>query len=140
MMNDKLEYLFFTEQMAEAFKKALLEHELEFTQETEPVQGGIVLKTPEPEDDELWDELDDLYDELSAQDQALLEEGIEDAEAKSTAGIYLQLQGGNQTVAQIDPDVMNRMLGVISMDEFNTFVDTIVQSVENPDDSPICKR
>ena len=42
--------------------------------------------------------------------------------------------------AQVDPDVMGRMLRVITTDELNTFVDTIVRSVETPDDSPICKR
>ena len=35
---------------------------------------------------------------------------------------------------------MNRMLDVISMDEFNSFVETIVSSVEKPDDSPICEK
>lgn len=138
-MNDTLEYLFFTRTMAEKFKAILKERNLEYTQENEPVQGGIVLKTPEPENDALWDELDDLYDELSEKDQALMEEGIEDEQAKSTAGIYLQLAEGRQTIAKVDPNVMNRILDVISMEEFNLFVDTIVRSVENPDDSPICK-
>jgi hypothetical protein len=35
---------------------------------------------------------------------------------------------------------MTRMLSVISRDELNDFVETIVRSVETPDDSPICKR
>jgi hypothetical protein len=139
-MNEVLEYLFFTPDIARQFIQALNEHGLEYVQETEPVQGAIVLKIAEGVDDDLWDELDDLYDELSEADQALLEEGIEDSSAKSTAGIYLQLLGGKQTVAQVDPDIMNRILSVISMDEFNAFIDTIVRSVETPDDSPICKR
>lgn len=139
-MNEVLEYLFFTPDIARQFIQALNEHGLEYVQETEPVQGAIVLKIAEGVDDDLWDELDDLYDELSEVDQALLEEGIEDSSAKSTAGIYLQLLGGKQTVAQVDPDIMNRILSVISMDEFNAFIDTIVRSVETPDDSPICKR
>lgn len=139
-MNEVLEYLFFTPDIARQFIQALNEHGLEYVQETEPVQGAIVLKIAEGVDDDLWDELDDLYDELSEADQALLEEGIEDSSAKSTAGIYLQLLCGKQTVAQVDPDIMNRILSVISMDEFNAFIDTIVRSVETPDDSPICKR
>jgi len=35
---------------------------------------------------------------------------------------------------------MNRMLDVISMDEFNDFVEAIVTSVESPDDSAICQK
>ncbi|MBU0656327.1 MAG: hypothetical protein KJ914_14490 [Gammaproteobacteria bacterium] len=139
-MNETLEYLFFTDRLAERFAKALSERNLEYAREIESVQGGIVLKIAEGVDDDLWDELDDLYDVLSEEDQALLEEGMEDEQSKSTAGIYLQLLGGRQTIAQVDPDVMNRMLSVISMDEFNAFVDIIVRSVETPDDSPICKR
>ncbi|HRJ52591.1 MAG TPA: hypothetical protein PLE99_07480 [Candidatus Thiothrix moscowensis] len=139
-MNEMLEYLFFTSRIADKFIQALQERQLAYVQEIESVHGGIVLKIAEGVDDDLWDELDDLYDELSSEDQALLEEGMEDVHAKSTAGIYLQLLGGKQTIAQVDPDVMNRMLSVISMDEFNAFVETIVRSVETPDDSPICKH
>lgn len=139
-MNETLEYLFFTKPIAEKFVQTLREHGLDYQQEIEPVQGGIVLKIAEGVDGDVWDTLDALYDELSEADQALLEDGMVDENAKSTAGIYLQLAGGKQTIAQIDPDVMNRMLNVITMDEFNAFVDTIVRSVENPDDSPICKR
>lgn len=138
-MNDTVEYLFFTETIAMKFIALLNELKIEYLQESEPVQGGIVIKIQEPEDDELWDSLDETYDEMNSEDQALLEEGIEDEQSKSTAGIYLQLAGGQQTIAQVNPDIMNRMLTVISMDELNTFVEDIVRSVEDPDDSPICQ-
>jgi hypothetical protein len=140
-MNEVLEYLFFTQSTADKFIAALQAHDLYFEREIESVQGAIVLKIAEGVDDDLWDTLDELYDELSEADQALVEAGLEDdEESKSTAGIYLQLAGGHQTIAQVDPDVMSRMLKVITTDELNSFVDTIVRSVETPDDSPICKR
>jgi hypothetical protein len=47
---------------------------------------------------------------------------------------------GRQTVAQVDPDTVNRILSVLNMDEFNAFLETIVRSVEQPDDSPVCQR
>ncbi|MEZ5453427.1 MAG: hypothetical protein R3E93_11545 [Thiothrix sp.] len=139
-MNEMLEYLFFTSSVADKFIRVLKERNLDYIQEAEPMQGAIVLKIAEGVDDDLWDALDDLYDELSEEDQALLEEGIDDSGAKSAAGIYLQLLGGKQTIAQVDPDIMNKILSAITMDELNAFIDTIVRSVENPDDSPICKR
>ncbi|MDQ5767720.1 hypothetical protein [Thiothrix subterranea] len=139
-MNETLEYLFFTQDIADQFIAALHQHDLHFEREIESVQGAIVLKIAEGVDDDLWDTLDDLYDELSEADQALVEAGLEHEDNKSTAGIYLQLAGGHQTIAQVDPDVMSRMLTVITTEEMNTFVDTIVRSVETPDDSPICKR
>ena len=139
-MNDVLEYLFFTQSIANKFIAALQKWGISYTQTQEAVQGGIVLKIAETEAEAYWDELDALYDDLSAEDQNLLEAGLEDGNAKSTAGVYLQLQGGKQTVAQVDPNIMNRILSVISMEEFNAFIEIIVQSVEQPDDTPICKQ
>lgn len=139
-MNETLEYLFFTQTIANQFIAALQDYHLHFEREIEPVQGAIVIKIAEGVDDAVWDSLDDLYDELSTADQMLIESGCEHEENKTTAGIYLQLANGHQTIAQVDPDVINRMLTVITTEEMNTFVDTIVRSVETPDDSPICKR
>ncbi len=136
-----LEYLFFNQAIADKFIAFLKSKELQWSQHDDPMLGSIVIKTSEDIADDLWDELDDYHEELGLEDQKLLEEGLADTETETNAaGIYIQLSGGDQTVAQIDPDVMNRMLEVISMDEFNQFVETIVSSVENPDDSPICKK
>ena len=134
-----LEYLFFTREIAEKFIVFLNKKSLEWEEFVDPMLDSIVIKTPEDIDDDLWDELDDYHEILGVEDQKLLEETMDDTETETNAaGIYIQLAGDKQTVAQVNPDVMNRMLGVISMDEFNTFVETIVSSVENPDDSPIC--
>lgn len=35
---------------------------------------------------------------------------------------------------------MNRMLSVVSMDKFNAFIETIVRSVETPNDPSICQQ
>jgi len=139
-MNEVLEYLFFTPAIADKFAAALQENGLAYVREIEPMQGATLLKIAEGVDDALWDSLDELYEVLNTEDQTLLEAGLVDEDAKSTAGIYLQLAGGRQTVAQINPDVMNRMLSVITMDEFNAFIETIVRNVETPDDSAICQR
>ncbi len=135
-----LEYLFFNQSVADKFIDYLKAKNLSWSIHKDPMLDSIVVKTPEDIDDDLWDEIDDFHESLGAEDQKLLEDGLEDTAAETnTAGIYIQLANGNQTVAQINPDIMNRMLDVISMDEFNEFVETIVSSVENPDDSPICK-
>ena len=135
-----LEYLFFNQIIADKFTAFLQSKKLTWELSKDPMLESIVVKTPEDIEDGLWDELDDFHELLGAEDQKLLEENLEDTEEETNAaGIYIQLANGNQTVAQINPDIMNRMLGVISMDEFNEFVETIVSSVENPNDSPICK-
>ncbi len=131
-----LEYVFFHDSFKKRFLARLDREGLAHEETVDPIEGAAVIRIEEP-DDALWDSLDDFYDELSDADQAEMESGSGDS--MSTAGIYIALQDGRQTVAKIRPDVMNRMLSVISMDEFNEFVETIVKSVEEPDDTPICK-
>jgi len=136
-----LDYLFFTQQVADKFIVFLDGKSLAWEQHDDPMLDSIVIKTSEDISDGLWDELDDYYEVLGIEDQKLLEEELsEDATETNAAGIYIQLAEGGQTVAQINPDVMNRMLSVISMDEFNEFIETIVSSVESPDESSICHK
>ena len=136
-----LEYLFFTQEIADKFITYLKDKDLAWEQKNDPMLGSIVIETPEDIEDDLWDELDDYHDSLGEEEQKLLEVELADSETETNAaGIYIQLANGEQTVAQINPEVMNRMLSVISMDEFNVFIETIVSSVENPDDAPICEK
>ncbi len=140
-MSDMLEYLFFNQEIADKFTAFVDQKKVEWNQHNDPMLDSIVIRTSEDIEDALWDELDDYHEELGEEDQKLLEEKLaDDTSATNTAGIYIQLANGEQTVAQVNPDIMNRMLGVISMDEFNDFVETIVSSVEKPDDSPICEK
>jgi len=135
-----LEYLFFNSVFAQKFIRVLEQHDLPYQQQVESVQDAILITTPEDLDDELWDTIDEAYDELSEQDQQLLQSLLDDDSKINAAGIYIQLKDDKQTVAKIDPDVMNRMLEKISMDEFNTFIEAVVQSVEQPDNSPFCEQ
>ncbi len=137
-MADMIEYLFFNEAISLKFIEILKQKKIEWEKEIEFVQEAISIRVSEDIGDELWDELDDIYDDLTIEDQLMLEANS-DEEDVSSAGIYLQLAGGKQTVAKIDPNVMNKMLEVITMEEFNSFIEVIVSSVEEPDDSPICK-
>lgn len=135
-----LEYLFFNQIIADKFIDFLKSKNLTWELHRDPMLDSIVVRTPEDIEDKLWDELDDFHESLGAEDQKLLEDTLQDTEEETNAaGIYIQLANGKQTIAQINPNIMNRMLDVITMDEFNEFVETIVSSVENPDDSPICK-
>lgn len=130
-----LEYLFFQRQFADLFAQRLQTLNLGHEESADTISGAILLQVDEAEIEPVWDEVDDYYDELSEQDQ----DDAQDTEGDFHAsGIYLQLSNGSQTLARVDPEVMGRMLSVVSMDEFNSMVEAIVQSVENPDDSPIC--
>lgn len=135
-----LEYLFFNQIFSDEFATLLKQKNIDFNIEREPVQNAFSVNVPENIDDDVWDEIDDIYDTLSAKDTQKLQDDLADADDVNTAGIYIQLANNQQTVAKINPDVMNRMLDVISMEEFNEFIEVIVSSVEKPDDSPICKQ
>ena len=135
-----LEYLFFTQEIADKFIAFLKNKNLIWEQKNDPMLDSIVIETPEDIEDDLWDELDDYHDSLVEEDQKILEAVLATSDTETNAaGIYIQLANGEQTVAQINPEIMNRMLSVISMDEFNDFIETIVSSVESPDDAPICE-
>lgn len=135
-----LEYLFFNDIFARKFTNFLDHKQLAFKQQVEAVQDAILITTSEEIADDLWDEMDEVYDDLSAQDHLLLQSKLDDDDKISAAGIYIQLKNDKQTIANIDPDVMNRMLEKISMGEFNTFIEAIVCSVEEPDNTAFCER
>lgn len=133
-----LEYVFFSEACVEPFVAEVERRALPYTTALEPMDGGTIIQVAEPLPDEDWDALDELYDVLNVRDQQLMEASSEDS--MSVAGIYLQLTDGRQTLARIDPDVMNRILQVVSLQEFNALLEVVVKSVEEPDDSAICSH
>ena len=57
----------------------------------------------------------------------------------SAVGIVVHLSDGTQSLARVEPDMVRRILSVLSPDELGQFVAKIADAVENPDDSPICK-
>lgn len=135
-----LEYLFFNTVYAEKFSRFLGSKTLEYQSQIEPMQNATVITTSEDISDKLWDEVDEYYDVLSEQDQQLLQQSLQDEDKQDAAGIYIQLKNNRQTIAKVDPKVMNRMLELISMDELNGFIEAVVTSVENPDEGPLCDK
>lgn len=138
-MNETLEYLFYSESVFDSFKAVLDEKKIPWTKTEEVINHATVIHINQDDIEECWDEIDDLYDELSIEDQRLEESGENHPDDISTAGIHIQLKNNVQTIAQVNPDMLNRILDVLSPDEFAEFVDIIAKSVEEPDDTPICK-
>ena len=135
-----LDYLFFNIQFAKTFIAFLNKKQLEYTLTEETVQNAHVVSISDNLEDDLWNKIDSVYDDLAEKDQKLLQDELEDDHTVDTAGIYIQLKNDKTTIARIDPDVMNRMLENISMDEFNAFIEVIVASVERPDNSALCGK
>ncbi len=135
-----LEYLFFNPEFADKFEVFLRGKQLQFERVIEAVQNATLITLSEDIDEALWDEIDTFYDALSDLDMLQLQESLVDDDKTNAAGIYIQLREGKQTIAKVDPEVMNKILETISMDEFNAFIEAIVQSVETPDESAFCKK
>jgi hypothetical protein len=57
----------------------------------------------------------------------------------SAVGIVVHLSDGSQSLARVDPNMMRRILSVLTPDELGQFVAKIADAVEHPDDSPICE-
>ncbi len=132
-----LEYVFFNRAVADEFLAALAERGITAQEGREAVEEAILIGIEEVDDD-TWDALDALYETLSERDRALLEAGSPDA--VHTAGIYLTLSDGRRSIARVEPAVVNRILQVLSMEEFERLVDEIVRAVEEPSTDPLCKR
>lgn len=139
-MSDSLEYLFFTRPICNQFIDVLNDKKIPWKEAVESVHGYMLIHILEDDIEKYWDEVDDLYDVLTIEDQHQLEQGSDNDDDVSTAGVYIQLKNNQQTVAQVKPDVLNRILGAITSDEFAEFVDVIAKSIESPDDAPICQR
>lgn len=135
-----LEYLFFNEVFAKKFSRYLQSKNTEFIKQSEDVQNATLIMVSEEIEESVWDAIDNVYDDLAEQDQLLVQTKLDNDSQLNIAGIYIQLKGGQQTIAQINPNVMNRMLDNISMNEFNDFIGAIVTSVETPDETAFCQR
>ncbi|MEO1750946.1 hypothetical protein [Thiofaba sp. EF100] len=87
----------------------------------------------------------EIEDELEALALELDEEGQSWADAiggdvrLSAVGIVVHLADGSQSLARVEPDMVRRILTVLSPEELGQFVAKIADAVENPDDSPLCK-
>jgi hypothetical protein len=136
-MSNALEYIFYRQEFCDQFTSFLSARNLPWTLGREPIQDAFVVFLNEEDIAPVWDEVDEHYDELAANEAETMElDNVEDN--ISTAGIHIQLAGGRNTIAKVDPGVLKRILSAVSHDEFAAFIDTVVSSVEQPDDSPIC--
>ena len=129
-----LEYIFFEETLRDKFATFLRGRGVEPTLSDE---SGCVAAIPEDLEDDLADAIDECYERL-LQENAELLEGTEDALEKNAAGVRVELADGTPCMVRLDPDLMARLLGCISLEELRDMVQDIAAAVENPDDRPLC--
>jgi len=134
-----LEYVFFDERPRDQFVTFLQQKSVELKLEED--EGLLKVWISEDLDDDLDEAIEDFYDDMMALNQQLYEDENNDAEVGyNAAGIVLELNTGDNVYAQVDPELLGRIMTVVTPDEFNTVVNAIVEAVENPDARTPCQR
>jgi len=134
-----LEYVFFDERPRDQFVNFLQEKAVELKLEED--EGLLKVWISEDLDDDLDEAIEDFYDDMMALNQQLYEDENNEAEVGyNAAGIVLELNTGENVYAQVDPELLGRIMTVVTPDEFNTVVNAIVEAVENPDVRTPCQR
>lgn len=129
-------YIFFDENLRNRFIEYV--QTLGVTHSEEPdTMGTSVVSISEEIDDDTYETIEAYYDELSAMQEKLLEDTSDRAQI-NRAGVRVTLSDGRPCMIRLDPEIMSRLLGVLSLDELHEVATTIARAAENPDDSPIC--
>ncbi len=132
-----LEYVFFHAQPCELFVDYVRGLGLEPRVETG--EGTWEVALPETLTEEQEDLLEARYDELFDQDRELHEAEAGD-DGYHTAGVLLDLADGQKVQAEVDPELLARILSVLTPEEFGEVVNAIVDAVERRDTRTICQR
>jgi len=132
-----LEYIFFDDEPRKQFLQYLALLDIPHVEQDDTM--GMIVAVPEDMGEDIEDEIEAHYDKLMEDAEQLL---IEDGEAaeKDVAAITITLDDGNTVYASVSPKILNSILSVITTQELNDLVNSIVSSVQNPDDRPFCSR
>lgn len=131
-----IDYIFFDEGLRTRFVEFVRQRGVAYTEEPDPLGSGVV-SIPEDLDEDLYEAIDRYYEELSQMQAELLEE-TEDRLEKNVAGVRVALSDGRPCMVRLDPDLVSRLLTVLSLDELHELVTVIARCGENPDDRPLC--
>jgi len=133
-----LDFIFFNQQPFDSFKIFIKEKQLiaEYSRDNE----GFILSLPEDTDDDIMEEIEELYDTLLDLDRDLFEQAEEVQNEAVAAGVTLNLSSGQQIQAKIPVATLNKVLSVMDTHELADFVNAIVDAVENPSEESLCCR
>lgn len=133
-----LEFIFFHQKICNIFTNFLAELAIEY--QIEDDGDNIIVAIADNIDDARLEQIEDEYDRLLdlSREQTDSEEG-EHPYNYQKASLLIALQNGDKSYAHVDMDLVNRVLRVISTDELNQLIESIVDAVEKPDDRSYCQ-
>ena len=133
-----LEYVFFHKILAEKFIAKAKDFKISAQLlEQEPAWE---VHLPEDMDEAVEEKLDDIYDDLFAQDQEMFDQNNDGDDGYDAAAIEITLKNGKKTYAQTQQQLLGKVLSALSFEEFNQLIEDVVFAVENPDSRTICQR
>ena len=99
------------------------------------------IKIPEDLDENLLDDIDDQYEVFMDMTQQLVnDEERENQDGYHMAGVVVSLKDGSISYADVDPNLLGRVLSVISPEELGEIVTAIADAVETPQTKTFCQR
>lgn len=111
------------------------------TYEVERDEDNYVIKVSEDLEEDLLDDIDEKYDELMDMNQDIINEAEkENNDGYNMAGIVVTLKDGTISYADIDSNLLSRVISVISPEELGEIVCAIADAVENPQPKTYCQR
>jgi len=132
-----LEYVFFDQHPFDQFLGYIKELGLNPESRVSD-RDEYLVKLPDDMDEAQLERVEAFYEKMMGVSEELLADA--DEAYYSAAGVQVSLADGSQILASVEPDLLKKVLSVLSYDELAQFVDAIGCAVENPDTRPICKR
>ena len=134
-----LDYILFNEKPYNLFIEWLKLNDISY--ETKIDEESYVIQVAENLKDDLLEAIDEKYEEFMDMNQDIVNaEEKEKHEGYNMAGIIVTLKDGTTSYADIDSELLSRVVSVISPEEFGTIVDAIAEAVENPQPKTYCQR
>lgn len=134
-----LEYVLFHEKIFQLFVEWLKSKGV--SPEAEAEEDTYEIKIPEDLDDGLLDEIDEKYEALMELSQQMTDdEEKENQQGYHMAGVVVALKDGTISYADVDPNLLGRVMSAISPEEFGEIVAAIADAVENPQSKAYCQR
>ncbi|MCG8016578.1 MAG: hypothetical protein JAY97_10215 [Candidatus Thiodiazotropha sp. 'RUGA'] len=132
-----LEYVFFDQRPWQEFVDYL--KQLGLVIETARDDEEWLVYVPEELDDETDEKIEARYETLLEMNEQLVAEQQGVAHVDK-AGINVSLMDGRVVQAEVDPQLINRLLQVVSAEELGEFVSAIALAVEQGDERSLCQR
>ena len=128
-------YAFFDDNVRQQFAATAHQHNVDFVTDEQADEYLIVVA--DNLEAETIEALDEAYNNIMAAGMGMWEETDEQA-SDSAAAVKVQLSDGTAANIRFNPELLARLLEVLTPREVEDMVQEIALGVENPTDAPVC--